>query len=206
MVREQEMITIEKFETIRNKYGNYASWALWLKQTDKPKSNIGDMRIFDQRFNPNLLNSINTDVVMVGLNISRSFSEHFKNFHDDYPRANDFKIRYAFEGTRYYGAYMTDIIKGLEIVDSKDLATLLKRNPEIILSNIKTFREELRDLSTRPPLVLAFGREAYAILNKNLSKNEYSNLIKITHYSHQISKENYQETVLGQIHRTLSAS
>jgi hypothetical protein len=92
------MITIEKFETIRNKYGNYASWALWVKQTDKPKSNIGDMRIFDQDFNPNLLNSINTDVVMVGLNISRSFSEHFKNFHDDYPRANDFKIRYAFEG------------------------------------------------------------------------------------------------------------
>ena len=48
---------------------------------------------------PMVLQTVNQAVVMVGLNISRSFEEPFRNFHDRNPNANDFKLRVAFTGT-----------------------------------------------------------------------------------------------------------
>ena len=41
------MITNKQFSNIADKYGHYASWAIWKDQSDKPKSNIGDLTIFD---------------------------------------------------------------------------------------------------------------------------------------------------------------
>jgi hypothetical protein len=136
---------------------------------------------------------------MVGLNISRPVSEPFMNFHDRNPRANDFKIRYAFKDSAYYGAYMTDIIKFLEEVASNNVMTYLRACPGIIEKNLETFREEMRDLKATAPIILAFGRETHKILSKYLKKNEYGKLIKLTHYSHQIGKEAYKETVFKEI-------
>ena len=79
-----------------------------------------------------LLSVLKNNVVMVGLSISQSFSEPFRNFHDSNPSANDFKIRYAFQNTEYYGAYMTDIIKGLEMINSKDVLRHLETDPALI--------------------------------------------------------------------------
>ena len=121
------------------------------------------------------------------------------------PRANDFKIRYAFRDTEFYGAYMTDVIKNLEMKDSHDVKAHLKWNTHIVHENISMLREELSDLNTNKPILLAFGVDTYNLLNNNLRKNEYSKLIKLTHYSHQISKENYMKEVLGQIHDALPA-
>src|SRR5690348_1240745 len=106
------MLEAKRFEFIKQVHGGYGSWAVWADASQKPKSNVGDMTIFDVDANPTLMRVLKKDVVMVGLNISRSSSEPFRNFHDSDPRANDFKIRYAFKGTGFYGAYMTDIIKG----------------------------------------------------------------------------------------------
>jgi hypothetical protein len=72
---------------------------------------------------------------MVGLNISRPVSQPFINFHDPNPRANDFKIRYAFRNSAFYGAYMTDIIKFLQEADSKNVITYLKGHPVLIEKN-----------------------------------------------------------------------
>jgi len=46
---------------------------------------------------------------------------------------------------------------------------------------------------------LAFGAEAYKIIDENIGEGEYLRLIKLTHYSHRISKEKYREKVLSQI-------
>jgi len=195
------MIERSQFELIKAKHGRYASWAIWAEAGEKPKSNMADMAIFDLGVNPSLLDTIRNNVVMVGLNISRSFSEPFKNFHDSNPRANDYKIRYAFRKSEYYGAYMTDIIKNFELVDSVDVLNYIKTNPPVIEKSIKLFREELSDLNTGEPIILAFGTTVHKILNENLKRQDYSKLIKLTHYSHHISKENYRTAVLGQIEK-----
>jgi hypothetical protein len=193
------MMTVEQFESIKKKHGGYSSWAVWAEATGKPKSNMGDMGIFDLRSNPQLTHLLKNNVVMVGLNISRSFSEPFRNFHDSNPKANDFKIRYAFQNTEYYGAYMTDIIKGFEMVNSNDVLKHLEENPAVIKRNIDRFREELSDLDCREPIILAFGVTAYKIIKNELKQWEYSKLVRLTHYSHQISKEKYREKVTSEI-------
>ncbi len=181
------------FEIAKN-YGKVASWAIWDKAGDKPKSNISNMSIFNLSKNPSTLNTLRTNVVMVGLNFSREveMTESFLNFHDSNPYAQDYKIRFAFEETIFYGAYMTDIIKDYPMLSSKNVLKYLKDRPDEISRRVDKFREELRFIGSYKPIILAFGRDAFNILNKNLDKSEYSELIQLTHYSHQISKENYR--------------
>jgi hypothetical protein len=190
------MIDIQQFENIKQKHGRYASWAVWTDASEKPKSNMGDVSHFKHE---SVLRLLNNNVVMVGLNISRPVSDPFVNFHDANPKANDFKIRYAFKGSAYYGAYMTDIIKFLEEVDSKHVMKYLKERPEIIENNLRTFRDEMQDIRATAPVILAFGKDTHKLLSENLNKNEYRTLIKLTHYSHQIGKEAYKETVYKEI-------
>jgi hypothetical protein len=94
---------------------------------------------------------------------------------------------------------MTDIIKFLEEVDSKHVMKYLKERPEIIENNLRTFRDEMQDIRATAPVILAFGKDTHKLLSENLNKNEYRTLIKLTHYSHQIGKEAYKETVLKEI-------
>jgi hypothetical protein len=197
------MIDIQQFENIKQKHGRYASWAVWSDAAEKPKSNVGDVSHFT---NESVLSLLKNNVIMVGLNISRPVSEPFINFHDPNPRANDFKIRYAFRDSAYYGAYMTDIIKFLEEVDSQHVMKYLKEHPEIIEKNLKSFREEIQDLKATAPLILVFGKDAHKLLDENLNKNEYHKLIKLTHYSHQIGKEAYREAVFKEIGSSLEVS
>jgi hypothetical protein len=158
---------------------------------------MGDMAVFDDKV---VLPLLRANVLMVGLNLSRfTISEPFRNFHDPSPSAQDYKIRFAFKGTDYYGAYMTDIIKGVVEVDSKNIPKHLKENPGVLADSLKIFRQELQDLGAVSPLILAFGRIAYGIIKENLTLAEYGKLIRLTHYSHQIGKEKYRETVLAEI-------
>ena len=193
------MIDRSRFEAIRSKHGGYASWAVWAKASNTPKSNIGDMTIFDTNANDSLLKTLKASVLMVGLNISRSFSEPFRNFHDASSSGNDFKIRYAFEDTEYYGAYMTDIIKNVEMVESSKLLEHLKTSPVLVRQNVDTFCEEVLDLDSGKPTVLAFGKAAHSLIEEFVPRHVYQQLIKLTHYSHWISKEDYRRTVLDQV-------
>lgn len=170
------MIDIQQFENIKQKHGTYASWAVWADASEKPKSTMGDISHFK---NESVLGILRNNVVMVGLNISRPVSEPFTNFHDPNPSANDFKIRYTFKGSAYYGAYMTDIIKFLEEVDSKNVMKCLRDRPETIEKNLRTFREEMRDLKATAPVILAFGRTTHKLLSGNLNKREYGRLIDL---------------------------
>jgi len=123
------MITEQFYYDISKRYGKVASWAVWVKAGNKPKSNISDMGIFDVRKNPSTLEILRTDVVMVALNFSRDveMKDPFLNFHDSNPYGQDYKIRFAFEETDFYGAYMIDIIKDFPTVSSKDVLKFLKK-------------------------------------------------------------------------------
>lgn len=200
------MIALEHFEFLKQKHGSYASWAVWADADKTPKSNMGDISVFDLDSNPGLLDVLKTNVIMVGLNISsdsRLLPEPFRNFHDPNPSANDFKIRYAFRDTEFYGAYMTDIIKRVGMINSNDLLRHLRDHPALVGQNIDIFRQELHDLNSTAPTILAFGAGAYNIIHGHLRSGEYSQLIKLMHYSHYISKEKYRQKVLGQIEDSL---
>ena len=188
------MITKEDFIEIADKYGEFASWAVWANQGIKPKSNIGDMSIFDLNENPNLLETLNPNVIMVGLNFSRTIERKaFVNFHDKRPQGQDYKIRYAFRDTEFYGAYMTDIIKDFEEKVSGNVLVYLKSNEEFELKNVRLFEQEITDLKCLDPLIIAFGNITYDLLNKHFG-GKYR-IKKVMHYSQQINKENYRATV-----------
>jgi hypothetical protein len=196
------MIDATRFDLIKRKHGAYASWAVWAPPTGAPKSNMGNLEVLDEKANPTLLETLNPGVVMVGLNISRGFpNEPFRNFHDLNASANDFKIRYAFCDTSFWGAYMTDIIKGFVEPVSGTLLTYLGRHPEVVRDHVKTLRAELLDLGHPSPLILAFGGAAHALLVENLCANDYSVVVPLTHYSHRISKEKYRDKVHQEILR-----
>ena len=197
------MIDRRQFENIKQKHGSYASWSVWSPASEKPKSNMEDVSLFR---NERVLSLLKDNVVMVGLNISRPVSEPFSNFHDRNPRANDFKIRYAFRDSEYYGAYMTDIIKFHEEVDSKNVMKYLEEHPQIIEESFRTFREEMQDLKATAPVILCFGRDTHKLLSENLSTNEKRHLIKLTHYSHRLSEEAYKETVFREIRSSYEKS
>jgi hypothetical protein len=90
---------------------------------------------------------------------------------------------------------MTDLIKGKEEVVSKKLIEWIRRNPQVITDNLKSFRAELADLGRPRPVILAFGGDVHALLAQNLGPAEYSRLVRLPHYSDRISKEQYREDV-----------
>jgi hypothetical protein len=199
------MIKEALYGKMRLKYGDVASWAVWEPEGDRPKSNMGPQNVFNLEANPLLLESLRNNVVMVGLNFPREVrnAPPFSNFHDESPYANDFKIRYAFRGTPYYGAYMTDVLKGLVIPAAKSVRDHVRNNPGVAESHVRAFEEELDDLGSDKPILLAFGHDAYGLLHRHLDKRRYGMLIEITHYSHRVPKEKYGPEVLSRIAETM---
>ena len=199
------MIEAERFNRIRQNHGLHGSWAVWVSPSRRPKSEVGNLDILDERLNPTLLETLNPEVVMVGLNLGHGTDRPdrpFRNFHSPSPSAHDFKIRYAFSGTDFWGTYMTDIIKKVVEPVSGKLVAWLSHNPQVIADNVKTFRTELSDLGCHRPVILAFGGAAYDLLGTNLGEDDYSRLVRLTHYSHRISKEKYRD----EIHQQLQSS
>ena len=166
------MITREQYQSIGTNYGHVCSWAFWEKVDKKPKSNIANMDVFDLDKNSNLLKTLQTDVIMVALNFARdiTFQKPFMNFHDANPHAQDFKIRYAFEETPFYGAYMTDIIKDFPMLSSKDVLSHLKANPNDVTTQLNRFRKEIAFITVGVPTILAFGKQTFDILKKDSTK------------------------------------
>ena len=184
---------INKYNFIKNEYGLHASWAVWAEEADKPKSNMGDLSVFDDE---NILQELNPNIVLVALNFSFSgvVKQPFSNFHSSNPRAQDYKTRYAVKDTRFWGAYMTDIIKDFPEKESNKVMKYLKATPSFVKKQISSFEQELKDIGSIDPLLICFGRAAYNILNKNLG--EKYNIRKVTHYAHFISAPKLRDEFL----------
>jgi hypothetical protein len=193
------MVDRVTFDRIKRQHGGYASWAVWADATDKPKSNIGDLRVLDPDQNSTLLQILRNDVIMVGLNISRPLPEPFRNFHDASAKGQDYKIRYAFANNGYYGAYMTDLIKEIVMLESTSLMLYLAHNPSLVRENVEKLLTEFNDLQCHRPTILTFGADTHRLVANSVPPDKYSRLIGITHYSHRMSKEEYRQAVLRQI-------
>ena len=186
------MITREKFDQIKEKYGRVASWAIWANQDKESKSNMGDLSVLDPEINKNLLSELNPNLVLVGLNFSENVDHKpFENFHAG-GKFQDYKTRHALKDSPYWGGYMTDVIKDYPEKKSDKIVDYLKTNKAIEQSNIESFRQELRDIGAKKPKLVAFGNDVYDILKRNLPEFE---IVKIPHYAHFISKEKYREQI-----------
>ena len=82
---------------------------------------------------------------------------------------------------------MTDIIKDFEHEISGEVRSYVRHNPEFLKKNIEFFKQELEDVGAEDPLLIALGNDAHDILTENLG-DEFR-IVKVTHYSHFISKE-----------------
>ena len=191
------MLNKENYDYLERRYGDIASWAIWADATDTPRSNTGDLTVFDA---PDLLEKLNPDYVFVGLNASSTHGDlktragrPWYNFHSDYARQNDFKLRYALKDTPYWGAYITDAIKEYPEVDSGKVVTYIRQHPEIIRKNIEILFDELAHLA-ETPILIALGDEVYRLLTKHLDGR--FKIVRIKHYAAYIGKEAYREELL----------
>jgi hypothetical protein len=187
------MIDYARFIRIKQKYGHYASWAVWADGPSKPKERVGDLGIFETTGDGDLLKQLNPNIVLVGLNISRRIQFPLGNFHDGRPASMDYKIRYALKGTTLWGAYMTDIIKDFEQKASGRMMDYLRNNKEFEKKNVEVLKTELSDLGVVQPTVIAFGRDAFQILDRDLGQTH--NIWKVPHYSNYGSKETYRAQI-----------
>ena len=191
------MISIEKFTEIRERFGHFASWAIWADEGANPKDNIDDLSVLNPDVNSGLLKILHGNSILLGLNISRRIERPLGNFHDPRPMATDFKIRYALKGTSYWGSYMTDIIKDFEEKFSGRMMSFLGRNKDFERDNIRKLRDEIEVIGFPNPVLITFGKDAEKIAKRNLGK-EFQ-VIGIPHYANYMSKENYRAQVCGQL-------
>ena len=183
------MINRERLDSVRKKYGHYASWAVWGAEGLTPKSGMGDISFFEDP-REELLATLNPEVILVGLNISRPIQRPFGNFHPDYPEAQDYKLRHALYETGFWGGYLTDIIKDFEEKVSGKMMAYLRQDSDFERANIKIFREEIAAIGSVSPTLIALGGDSFAILKRSLGED--FRIMKALHYSMYISIENYR--------------
>ena len=118
--------------------------------------------------------------------------EPWEVFHKYRRYGTDFKTRYALKDTPLWGAYMTDVLKDYPEVDSQKVLSHIRKHHELEQQNIRSFRQELADIGTTNPRLIAFGNIVNDILKRNLTEFE---IVKIPHYAHQMSKEDYREQI-----------
>jgi hypothetical protein len=178
-------LTINSYNKIKEKYGSISSWALWNTESNtRTKSGMGIISFFE---NPSeaTLDSLNPNIILVGLNISEKIENVFGNFHPNKTSAQDYKTRFALEGTMFWGAYMTDIIKSYEEKISGNLMKHLTKHKDFEKTNIELFEQELLDIGSENTIIVAFGNDSYTILKRNL-QDKYK-IYKVPHYSAFIS-------------------
>ncbi len=181
------MLQPEIYNQIKCEYGKSASWAVWAEEWNTPKSNIGDLSIFDDL---EIYKRLNPNYVFVGLNpsVQDTSEEIWHNFHStDTKRQNDYKLRYAIKNTKFWGAYITDL-NGVKETDSNKVS--------VSADDVQAFTQEIALLGIKPVLI-ALGDKVYNALVKYLS-GEYT-IVKIKHFSCYISKEAYRESVLKEL-------
>ena len=168
--------------------------AIWNmpKEGERPKARTGCLSVFDG----NVWEKLNRDYVFIGFNQSCHKSpveggDLWRNFHSlDDRRQNDFKLRYALHGTKFWGAYMTDAIKCVR----ENVAANVKLTPKQIQENMVKLQEELDVLGGHPTLI-AMGGNAYDVVSAHFMPKGYK-VIGIMHFAYHIGKKNYRDVVL----------
>ena len=161
-------------ELIKKKHGGYASWAIWaipeVWEGAGSRANMNDVSFFED---DQILTKLNPNIVLVALNFlnDAEFEKDFQNFHGEGRGCCDYLIRLMLKDTPFWGAYMTDIIKGLPEKKSEKAMEIWKNDPALRSSCIESFEQELKDIGAVDPYIVSLGTDVYKILKKHLPSN-----------------------------------
>ncbi len=191
-------ISKENYEKLKVQFGDVASWAIWKEPGTTPTSNTSDLTVFDAL---DILNTLGTGYVFVGLNAANHKKDQnqvaaWSSFHSAYRYQRDFRLRYALIGDdRFWGSYITDIIKGYEETDSRQVIKAVREGDIDLNEQAIAFEQEIAMLGDSKPVLIALGNSVYDIL-KQCFNDKYI-IFKIPHYSSQTakSKEDYRDKV-----------
>ena len=196
------MIKKEIYIKLKRKFGKNSSWTIWDGPENgnwKSKSNIGSLQCFENE--DNLLKKLNPNYIFVGFNPAAHDNKEvekkiWSNFHSsDIKRSQDYKLRYALNGTKYWGSFITDVYP--EIVETDSTKVSSKASNNMINESIDNLIY-VRELLGNEATIVAIGDAAYKVIKNNLPKDV--KLIKIMHYSYQsINQEDYRNLVLKQL-------
>lgn len=189
------MMTETIYKELKDKYGAVASWALWSPAGITKKSNTADLSIFDDS---HLLDKLNAKYVFVALNAANHPNPQilpaWSCFHSNYRYQNDYKLRTATKGTRFEGAYITDVIKYYVETDSTKVKSAIRKDPAIVTNNLIYLQEELNLLKSSNnginPILIALGNDVYDLLNKYITG---CTIKKVKHYAGYFSDDWYKQ-------------
>jgi hypothetical protein len=206
------MITEETFLRMRKNWGHRASWAVWVDSDgSRPKSNLRWRDLVATTSESKVLQILNPNVIFVGLNgakhdplnVNPEKDPYWGNFHSSYSRGHDYKIRFAFKNTPYWGAYMTDIIEWPNETNANVPLNTWKSDSGFRRENIERFRKELSDLGATKPLLIALGGATYKILSDyraEILRGNTGSVVEIRHFSDfRLNKEEYRAECLERL-------
>ena len=184
-------VTKNQYQSLKKEFGSLASWALWDKASENPKSreNVGSMKWADDE--KNLIKKVKTKFVFVAFNGS-SFHDGktghgqnvcWSNFHSSYEYGRDHKLRYAILGSVAEGSYITDLIKNDKPETAKEWVNKYKKNRALLKNHVDTLKREIGLLcGVEKPCLIALGRDTEKFLNQTLGKEGYK-VFYLPHYS-----------------------
>lgn len=196
-------ISDEAFTEIKNKYGQWVSWAIWSQQkTANAKCGIGDLSVFDFTQNNNR-SLLHVNYVLVGLNASRDVSgdgegaqDNFANFHSSYKYATDYKIRAALADTPVWGAYMTDVLKDYIELSSGNVDKAIRENSIDYNEHFPILLNEITILGAENATFVAFGKSTEKLLKLALPN---AKIVYVPHYANYNSVDAYRDKVLSNL-------
>jgi hypothetical protein len=169
----------------RKRLSKLASWAIW------DKNDVGDLKYIEKN-----VGKLNGKIVFVGLNFGKEVElwEDWQNFHGNLRLIN------LLSGTRYEGAYMTDIIKDYYQPDPKKVMEQVKKDEKMRNANIDFFFDEIDLLKSRNIEMYLFGKDVETIFRDYVRYHKGFDLFqkkvikcqRIHHYSRQV---NYFENI-----------
>ncbi len=190
-------ITKERYQRLKKEFGSLASWALWDKACENPKSreNVGSMEWASDE--DALIKKIKTKFVFVAFNGSSQHdgrtghgqNVYWSNFHSSYKYGRDHKLRYAILGCDdAKGSYITDLIKNDKSKTAKERVNKYKKNRALLKKHIDTLKKEIELLcGVKKPCLIALGHDTENFLKQTLEKDGYK-VFYLPHYSATIPK------------------
>ena len=175
---------LKEFEKDGIKLREVASWAVW------DKDNINNLKIIDEK-----IDKLKDDIVFVGLNFSRETPdwENWKNFHCD--SFADKRLRDLLSGTKYEGAYMTDLIKNYHNADPEEAIKNFKLDEAKRKIDIDFLFKEIDLLGKENIEMYLFGKDVEWLFDKFVREHENFKTFKqkiikcqrIHHFSSQVT-------------------
>lgn len=170
------------------KISKVAGWALW-----DPKDPANTRYIEDH------VDRLKNNIVFVGLNFARPVPDwpDWSNFRPERDIKgklhlhSDGRIQEVLAGTRFEGAYMTDIIKNYPQVDPNEVWSQIQKGSIDIKTNIAYFFKEIDMLESDNIELYLFGKDVENVFKEHIIVSEYLFLFRqkiklcqrIEHYS-----------------------